>query len=309
MTGKNIHTDSVTLPWEEKVKDIVKLINFPKGVEQFPLRRWCLKWFLWAGTTCILLRSNTVKGRFRVFFSSILVAVLLGLFISCENIKTNNDKAEEGIVKRKHFPNGNIQAEVFYENDTVRSLSRSYWKSGGLKMEITFQNGLRTHALSYHENGKLYRETTFVNDTIHGIRKIYYSNGILSAQVPYKRGMVCVGLKEYLLDGQPKEKYPTLQIREVNRMLTENKVTLIVSIEGEYRSVEFYRGVLNVEKCLDLTKAIKIKPQKKGELHIDFPLPPGTFRMEEVNIIAKVTTSKGSPLLLSKSYHLAVENR
>ena len=243
----------------------------------------------------------------------IRLSIVLMLFLvmtACETLDSDGESSDKsGNVIRQEWPNGNLRREVPTRNKKKHGTAKEYYESGKIKQEINYMDGLKEgKAVYYFENGKPYRTSHYDSNRLHGVRTLYRDNGNILAEIQYNKGNPCKGLKEYLVDGSLKKKYPRLVFKEINEVLTNELMVLSISVQGEFKKVEFYKGELSKDGCV-VPGTPKVIPQKEDELKIYYPLPKGTFIMEEVSIYVKVITNLGNPLILEGKYNLAAENR
>lgn len=260
----------------------------------------------------LLFLTRIVTHYFAIMISinrwSWILAITL-LIISCDSTPDSDkkEKITDGIVKQ-YRKDGTLKAEIGVKDGQRHGLSKTYYKNKKLHQEINYINN-KKHGIAktYHKNGKIYQETLYDSGIIHGVRKKYRENGKLWAEIPFHKGKEAAGLKEYLLDGSLKRKYPKIVIMEKNEIIAKNKVTLEATLSDNSKKVEFYTGTLDDGKFFGVN-AGKIYSQKNGKAEIVFNVLPGMFIMKEINIIAKVTTVMGNSYITQKSYNLAVEN-
>jgi hypothetical protein len=248
-------------------------------------------------------------------FSKRTVSLLLAIiFLSCTQENNTTKKKEsksEGtkVVVRKH-DNGNIKAEVAYKDGKQNGLSKSYDRNGKLILELPYLNGKRDGlSKKYFEGGRqLYQTTEYKNDKMHGMQVKYRENGKVMSEARYENNFPCLGLKEYLLDNTMKKKYPKINITPIDQLEEQGTYTLEISMSEKVRSVKYYAGKLSKEGCLheDLYFILLNQNKKTGQLK--YNLPPGGFKMEEVNIIAVVETILGNTYITQRTYNLAIDN-
>lgn len=220
--------------------------------------------------------------------------------------KTNSDSTKVVQVK---YDNGRIKAEITYKNGKQHGMSKSFDRNGYLTLELPYNNNKREGvAKKYYAGGKqLYQITEYKDDNINGMQTKYREDGKVMSVARYENNSPCLGLKEYLVDGSPKKKYPQIVITPIDQLKSQGMFKLQVSMSDKVRSVKYYSGKLNKNGCLDDNSYfILLKSKSMGELK--FNLPPGGFRMEEVNIIAVVETTLGNSYVTQKVYNLAIDN-
>jgi hypothetical protein len=74
------------------------------------------------------------------------------------------------------------------------------------------------------------------------------------------------------------------------------------------KGVEYFVGRLAGNKYIGV-EASRVFEVRDGVGEINFPMPRGSFIMEEVNIIARVKTSQSNYYITQNKFHLAIENR
>jgi hypothetical protein len=233
------------------------------------------------------------------------------VFESGDKKETNkkNKIVQDGLVK-DYFSNGKLRAEINYKKGKRHGKAKQYYKDGKLFQEIDYANDLK-HGIArkYYENGKLFQETPYDSGQIHGIQKKYHTNGNLVAEIPYDYDNPCMGLKEYGTDGSPRKSYPTIIVTPVDNILRDGKYILKISMSNHTKNVEYYKGTLLSRGCLSNFMGNIFESEEKGVGEIVYPLPSGSFIMEEINIVAKVKTLQGNYYITQKRYNVAVDNR
>ena len=217
-------------------------------------------------------------------------------------------KLRHGISK-EFRPDGTLKNEITYVRNRKHGEAKSYYTDGKtVKNNISYENGYR-HGMAkwYYQSGKLYRETPYENNRINGTRLTYYESRKLQAELPYLNNQPGTGLKEYTQEGKPKNLKGVILIREEDRISLESSFTVILSISDGTKNVEFYKGKLTEGSYWneDLTPI----PTEKGIGRIHVHVSRGSFKMETMNLVARMKTSLGHTRILKKEYHLAVENK
>lgn len=223
--------------------------------------------------------------------------------------KSQSDSAGSSIVKRKH-ENGKPKAEISYKDGKQHGVSKSFDREGKLILELPYVEGKREGlSKKYFAGGKqLYQTTEYKNDKLHGIQTRYRENGKVMSEARFENDFPCLGLKEYLLDNSLKKQYPQIKITPIDRLSDRGEYTLEISMSDKVRSVKYYSGKLSSAGCLvdELYFILFNQTTKTGQLK--YHLPPGGFKMEEVNIIAVVETLMGNSYVTQRSYNLAIDN-
>jgi hypothetical protein len=212
-------------------------------------------------------------------------------------------------IKKFYNADGSLRKEIHYEHGVQKGVSKEYYNDGKVYQEVNYENNLREGvARRYFETGVLSQETPYVKDKIHGIQKKYRRSGELMAEIPYQDDHLCMGLKEYSTDGKPKVQYPRIVITPIDNTLRNDTYILRLSLSDNSKGgVEYFLGDLAKAKYIeDYTEKIIVK---NGVGEIKYPVPPGTFLMQQINVIAKIKTSQGNYYITQRAYNLSIENR
>jgi len=237
--------------------------------------------------------------------------VLTIIIFSCESKTSDSTKTKgekDGIVK-SYSKDGTLLSEINYKNGVREGLGKSYYKNGNLQFLIPYSGGKRQGVVKkYYASGKIYQETEFVSDKKTGLQKTYEENGKLRSEAIFDDGEPCLGLKEYLLDGSQKKKYPTIVTKIEDKVKSSGEYKIYLSLDNGSEKVKFYRGELTKKGCLSnrLVPLPYNKKLKRSELR--YTIPVGTFLMEEVNVVAEVTTLAGNSYLIRKVINVAIDN-
>ena len=264
-----------------------------------------------------------------------MIFISLAIAGSCSPDKNNNTGSKDPNIRvvEEFYPNGRLKTSteavgklrhgeskdyrkdgtleslITYENNRKNGPARNYYSDGKtIKTEIKFENGYKHGEARWnYPDGSTYRITSYVNGKIDGIRKIYYENGNIQAEVPFRNGQPGAGLKEYNPNGSPKNFRAGIVFSEQDRISLDNTFRLIISLSGEIRSVEYFEGHLDDGKFWN----DKLSPisTENGIGHIDYHVSKGTFKMETLNIVARVKTSLNNYHFIQREYHLALENK
>lgn len=252
----------------------------------------------------------------RKLTSLLYITLLCALFSGCsymDFLNTPEDKSESktdpenGIVK-KYNADGKLYAEIGMKDGKKHGVSKNYHKNGKLHIEINYQQGVKEGvAKVYYEDGTLFRETFYEADRKSDIQKIYRPDGKLMAEVPYKDDVPGIGLKEYLMNGKPKTKFPEIVVKTENNLLKNNTYLVFISLSERYKNQEFYVGQLSEGKYLTGGDFVRLIP-KNGVVQLTYTVAPGSFYMEQLNFICKSTTKLGNPYITQKTFNLSIEN-
>lgn len=241
----------------------------------------------------------------------------LFLLLSCgpgkEKAQTNDSTTVnpngENVV-RSRYANGKTRSEVVYKDGKKNGISRSFDSDGGLVLELPYVNNMREgQSKKYYTGGKVLAQTTeYKADMMEGIQTKYRGNGNKLSEQRYKNDFPCADLKEYLENQQLKKKYPTIDIKVIDNLKTTGIYTLKISLSERVRAVKYYTGKLTPDGCLndDLDYILLDEATKTAEL--TWRLVPGSFVMEEVNIIATFETLMGNTAIVQRKYHVALNN-
>jgi len=267
-----------------------------------------------------------------------IILILLALLItaSCSPDKKNNEAETQdpGVrVVKEHYPDGRLKSETEALGKLRHGKSKEYRKDGTLESLITYESN-RKHgpALSYYPDGKtvkteidyryglkhgdakwyfpdgrIYRFTPYFEGKINGIRTTFYENGIKQAEIPYLTGQPGLGLKEYHPDGSMKVFNADIVLSERDRTSLDNTFRLTISVSDGSRNVEYFSGKLTEGKFWN-EKLVPIQSER-GVGVMDYYISKGNFKMETINIVARVKTSLNNYQIIEREYHLAVENK
>jgi hypothetical protein len=210
---------------------------------------------------------------------------------------------------KEYRRDGTLESLITYENNRKHGPAKSFYPDGEtVKTEVLFENGFK-HGDSkwYFPDGTLYRLTPYFKGWIEGIRKVYYENGNLQAEIPYNRGEPGIGLREYNSSGNPKEMNTTIVFREQDRINLDNTFRLIITLSDGSQDVEFFQGELTDGKYWN--KGLQKIPTEDGTGILEFYVSKGMFKMQTLNIVARIKTPLNNYHITQRTYHLAVENK
>jgi len=266
------------------------------------------------------------------------VFVLLTLIISASCSPDKNKEEAETLapgvrIVKEHYPDGRLKSQTealgklrhgkskeyrkdgtlesltTYENNRKHGPVLNYYPDGKtIKTEIDYRYGLKHgDAKWYFPDGKIYRFTPYFEGKINGIRTTYYENGTKQAEIPYLNGQPGMGLKEYHPDGNIKVFNAGIVFSEQDRTSLDNMFTLFISVSDGSRNVEYFSGKLT-EGIFWNEKLVPLDTEN-GLGSIEYYIAKGTFKMETINIVARVKTSLKNYHIIQREYHLAVENK
>ncbi len=249
----------------------------------------------------------------------LLFIALAWVISSCEQINRSfngqKDKVEKSNNKYKtktgqrvsRYPNGKLRSTVNYKNNIKHGEAKNYYENGKVKMAMTYKNGLKQgKAYFYYENGEIYRESNYHNGKLDGIRKIYRSGKKISAEIPYKNGNPGTGLKEYLINGELKTKYPKIIVKPVDARQTSNEYHLDIYFSKKNSKDEFYYGELLEGKFVQ--DDLYSFGSTNGRARFTIPVEPGSTITKKINIVGVHRTKQGNPYVTTRSYNLSVKS-
>jgi len=240
----------------------------------------------------------------------LLFLYLVLVLFQCKEQEKKKAQPKDSNVVRAYYDNGKLRAEIPQKNNVKHGKAVEYFKSGAVYQEIDYKEGIKDGwARRYFETGQLAQETPYLQGKIQGLQKKYRSTGQVASEATYLNNEPCVGLKEYLLDGSLKKKYPSIVITPIDEVESRGVYTLRISLTEKVKEVEYFTGQLSAEKCLGSNASKVWSTDRYGVAEIEYRLLPGMFIMERVNIIAKVKTTQGNYYLTQHSYNVAVESR
>jgi antitoxin component YwqK of YwqJK toxin-antitoxin module len=210
---------------------------------------------------------------------------------------------------REYRKDGTLEILITYRNNRKHGPAKNYYPDGKtVKTELTYDNGYKQgESRWYYPDGSLYRSTPYVRGEIQGIRRVYYENGQLMAEIPYKDSQPGTGLKEYQSDGSPVNFDSKIVFQEVDRISLDNTFELIISLSDGYRNVEYFAGHLTEGKYWN--ERLSPIETENGVGTMNFFVSKGSFKMETINVIARIRTERKHFRIIQREYHLALENK
>lgn len=210
---------------------------------------------------------------------------------------------------REYRKDGTLENLITYENNQKHGPARNYYSDGKtVKTEINYVNGYKQGETRwYFPDGKIYRITPYINGKIFGIRQVYYENGNLQAEIPYIDGQPGAGLKEYNSNGTPKKFDSKIVFNEEDRIGLDNTFKLKISLSDGYKDVKYYSGKLYDGQYW--TDQLSPIDSENGVGVMEFFVSKGSFKMETINVIARIRTSLSNYHIIQREYHLALENK
>lgn len=132
---------------------------------------------------------------------------IVWFLLSCSSHESKRNLDSEGlIVLRKYFDNGILENEVRINSDSVlNGTSRSYYKSGKIRVEAYFKDGKRNGvAKGYFDNGQLHYIGRYRDDQKDSSFYWYDENGHLKQLENWLDGEQIGEQKSYFLNGRMK---------------------------------------------------------------------------------------------------------
>lgn len=233
---------------------------------------------------------------------TILRVVSLILLAACGQETIDS---EEIHVVTIHRTDGMVYSEVSYKGEKPHGPSRIYHPNGKLYLEITYRDGVK-HGPSkqYYQSGILYLEAEYINGVMEGLAKKYHKDGKLKAEMFFRDDFPCAGLKEYILNGDPRPHYPEIIITPESKLLTNNEYLLHVSLSERVQSATFFVGQLNSDCLHDALQDVSQDGKDTGTISIY--VVPGESIKGVVNIIARIETIAGNVLVTQQAHRLEI---
>ena len=233
---------------------------------------------------------------------------VIATFFSCNPQRLAGTKNEDKLngLHKYNYPTGELYIEANYKDSLADGTSKIYYKNGKVFEQSEYRLGIK-HGLSvkFHENGMKLSETPYDSGRIHGTQKKYRKDGQLSFEAPYWYDKPCVGLKEFYLSGKPVD-FPTIIIKPVNNLMTDDSYTLELRLSNGSTNVEFYRGYLTGEKYIG--RNVELLHTKNGVGKVFYFVYERGFVMENINIIAKVKTDLNNYYITQRPYNVSIEH-
>lgn len=228
--------------------------------------------------------------------------VLLIVLVSCQEVPDS----EKIHVEKIYRTNGVLYSEVTYKGERPHGPSRLYHPDGKLFLDMMYHNGIK-HGTSkqYYQNGLLYLEAEYVDGVMKGPARKFHKDGKLKAEMRFRDDFPCAGLKEYILNGDPRPHYPDIIITPENRLLTSNQYLLHISLTERVQHAEFFVGQLN-DGCLhDALQDVESTSKAAGVITIN--VVPGESLNGVVNVIGKIQTIAGNELVVQQPHRLNIQ--
>lgn len=161
-------------------------------------------------------------------------------------------------------------------------------------------------SIKYYKSGKKYIERDYVAGKKEGLVTKFYESGKVLSEAPYKYNMLGTGSQEYNTNGE-KLTMPTLVVWTKDNRRKNGSFTIYAKVQKKTNvnttvmKSSFFSGLLIDGKYShpNLKKEMKIKSKVVSMTYYESTgFPPF------VNIVAKVITRKGTPVLLTKMINI-----
>ncbi|MGD2170077.1 MAG: toxin-antitoxin system YwqK family antitoxin [Chlamydiota bacterium] len=129
---------------------------------------------------------------------------------------------------------GNLIANIPYENGLISGEATHYFSNGNIKKKIPYKNGLIDGIyFEYFENMALKRKTYFQNNEINGTSLVYWENESPLAIEEYQSGKLITG------------QYYDKNFQSICNIQNGNGAKLVVLDENSYQLIEYKNGSEN----------------------------------------------------------------
>jgi len=250
---------------------------------------------------------------------SLLIVLLITMTTSCDKFTSKSDtkvkkstreisiNAKGDTVITTLRKDGTLKSTITKKNGYRNGPSFLYYENGNIQFEINYTDGYKDSIVKYnYENGKIYRTTLYNNGIKHGIQTYYHTNGSIKAEVPYENNEVIPGTKEYTSSGKIISDYPKIKVVPIDKLGFENKYELHISLKPKKKKVTYYIS----KNVAGKDSKIMLEGNTKNGMAIQtYYLYPGHSLMEKVKVRAIIKSKRGIPIVLTKTYNLAVDNR
>lgn len=214
--------------------------------------------------------------------------------------------SEEVHVVTIHRTNGAIYSEVSYKGEKPHGSSRIYHPNGKLYLDIMYKDGIKQGiARQYYQSGMLYMEALYVDGVMNGPARKFHKDGKLKAEMSFRDDFACKGLKEYILNGDPRPHYPEIIITPESKLLTDNEYLLHVSLSERVQQATFFMGELKGDCLHDALLDIPADGKDTGTITMN--VVPGESVKGVINVIARIETIAGNVLVTQQSHRLEID--
>lgn len=230
----------------------------------------------------------------------------IGCFVLLAGCSRQTPHADRMRTVTVYRPDGRVYSEISYKGKKQHGLSKTYHPDGKLYLEVEYQDGVK-HGVSkqYYQNGMLYLEAQYVDGVMEGEARKYHKDGKLKAEMFFRDDFPCAGLKEYILNGDPRPHYPEIIITPENWLLPDHEYRLYVTLSERVQSAEFYIGTLK-DNCLhNALRLVKATGKDSGLITVQ--VLPGESVHASVNIVARIETLAGNILVTEQTHRLDID--
>ncbi len=244
----------------------------------------------------------------------LIISILISI-MSCDIVeftKTNQTtqiKPTEEIYDgvKKNYEKGKLVSSVTYKDSLKNGPAFNYYSNGNINMKFYYKNNLKNGPFKwYYENGKIYLEGEYKNDRKNGVFRLYSRNGNLQSEMKWIEDNPCVGLKEYTENGNIIET-PKIIVNHINTIKLNQKYKIQLTTSKNTKNIKYYEGYLKDEGVFpDYFSELN---SENGTCTITYDIPPGTYLMKTITIIAKIKAKDKNYYILKKDIDIAVENR
>lgn len=233
------------------------------------------------------------------------IALLVGLG-ACGSADKEGKGSKDNGVDRVYREDGSLYSEMSYKDHKLHGICKTYHENGKVFREETYTNDKKHGKFTqYYQDGTMHSEMLYDSGKIDGIVRRYHKDGKLKAEAFFKKGCECLGLKEYILNGDPRPHYPEIVIKTEDKLLSTASYYIHLSLTERVKKVEFFKGNLKDGCLYDGLESVISNDKNTGR--IGYTVVPGEFVMERINIIAKIETIAGNILVTQRSYNVAID--
>jgi hypothetical protein len=243
--------------------------------------------------------------------SNLLFICITAILFSCQNNSGNDPLAPEtvnpdgSVTKRTFKADGKLFAEITKRDGKKNGLTKNFYDNGKVSVQTNFKDDKKEgESIWYYTDGKVCQRTIYKNDEKDGIDTHYYKNGKVAAEITYRNGNAEPGLKEYSKEGKLISiNSPTIVVRAIDQMSTQNKYVLQLSLSNKSENVSFSKVFYDNDR-----KSVIEIPVHKGVGNLIIPIKPGQSIRETIILEGSFETAYGNPFVTRTSYRLAISN-
>jgi antitoxin component YwqK of YwqJK toxin-antitoxin module len=235
--------------------------------------------------------------------------LLLLALAGCSGKKNSHDDANKNGVITYHHKDGTLSQETTYRNNVKDGLEKIYFRKGDkVRKEIMFVNGVVEGTVKeYYNEGPLYRKISYAGGKKNGAYETFYKSGKLKSSISYREDYPGADLKEYTEQGELiRQQLPSITVTTVDRLAFKAEYALRLTLSGPYKKVEFYEGSL-AEGLFLSNDLFPVTASGNVYEYVSY-VTPGNMVTKKLNFIAVVKSRFDNPLVIQKSYNLAVQN-